>query len=97
LPLFAPLGPPLTGASRNCTPSLASSPCSRRTRLGELVERSNHAVPGRSTGFSFAATASTSSGPGTELNSSSQSCTASGAAANQLKPSTRRRSCARTS
>ena len=45
LPDFAPFGPPLTGASRNGMPFSANFACRRRTTVGELVERSNHAVP----------------------------------------------------
>src|SRR5262245_24018262 len=67
LRLLAPAGPPLTGESSIATPFVAKLSCRRRTTVGELVERSNHAVPRRmpaSSPSSASATCSTSRGPG---------------------------------
>src|SRR3989304_2319780 len=70
VPPAAPAGPPLTGASSTATPLAANSSCRRRITLGALVERSNQAVPGAmpaSSPSSPSATASTSTGPGSEV------------------------------
>src|SRR3990172_8120230 len=74
VPPAAPAGPPLTGASSTATPLAANSSCRRRITLGALVERSNQAVPGAmpaSSPSSPSATASTSTGPGSEVKTTS--------------------------
>jgi len=71
LPLFAPEGPPLTGESSIAMPLAAKRPEICRTTVGELVERSNHAVPLRMPASKSSATAWTSFGPGSDVNTTS--------------------------
>jgi hypothetical protein len=63
-------------------PFAAKRACSLRISVGELVDRSNHAVPDRIPSRSGSATASTSRGPGSEVNTTSDfSATARGVSA----------------
>ena len=89
--ISAPFGPPLTGASRKWTFFFSSLAWIRRMTAGEFVLVSNHTVP--SPREACSEMASTSAGPGREVNNISQPRMAS---ATELfwfgKPSTRRRS-----
>src|SRR5262249_21100655 len=72
--LLAPAGPPLTGASSTCPPRSLNAAWSRRIRVGELVDRSKNTVPGRRPWMrpsAPSATASTSDGPGSDVNTTS--------------------------
>src|SRR5262245_57274046 len=66
-PDLAPLGPPLTGASSRCKSRSLQSWCSLRISVGELVVRSNQALPFSIPSISPLDTASTSGGSGSEV------------------------------
>ena len=87
LPLAAPRGPPLTGASSRCAPFAAKASCALRTTVGEFVVRSKYAAPCLMPASSPAVTASNSGGPGSEVKITSLcSATACGKSA-QIAPS----------
>ena len=67
----APPVPPLTGASRNFTPSAASCSRWRRAASGCPLVQSTHTVPGRRYGLSAAMISSTSALVGRQVNSTS--------------------------
>ena len=74
LPDLAPFGPPLTGASSMWAPLSAKILLIRRTTVGEFVLRSKYARPRPSPArmpLSPRATASTSGGVGSEVNTTS--------------------------
>src|SRR5262249_27072674 len=91
-PVRAPCGPPLTGASSTCAPILANTSWMRRTSVGELVLRSKYTLPGRmpwSRPFSPSATASTSGGPGNDVNTMSLACATARGVSAQVAPASR--------
>src|SRR3989475_2358126 len=71
LGVSAPGGPPLTGASSIWIPRAANTAWIRRTSAGELVVRSKYTLPAASPArrpCAPSATASTSGGPGSDVN-----------------------------
>src|SRR5215468_9553123 len=74
MPVAAPRGPPLTGASSMWARRAANAAWMRRTTAGELVDRSKYAPSGRIPArrpLSLNVTSSTSAGPGSEVNTTS--------------------------
>src|SRR5579862_9585535 len=67
LPLAAPRGPPLTGASNRYAPFAANASCALRTTVGEFVVRSKYATPFLIPASNPADTASNSGGPGSDV------------------------------
>ena len=92
-PEAAPLGPPLTGASRQCRSRAAKTSWMWRTMVGELVERSNSTVPGAMPAIrpsvSSSATASTSDGPGRDVMITSEAAASSRGVSAHLAPAAR--------
>lgn len=88
-PVRAPLGPPLTGASNSSTPWSAQVACTSRTTAGEFVVRSNQALPVRSVLSRPSLprpTSCISTGPGSEVKTTSTCRPSSATLSAQLAP-----------
>ena len=91
-PVSAPRGPPLTGASSMWIPRAWKAAWIRRTTEGALVVRSKYVVPAANPArspCSPSATASTSAGPGSDVNTSSVAAATSRGVSAQLAPARR--------
>src|SRR5690606_520427 len=85
----APAGPPLTGASSTATSWPASASCTWRTTVGEFVDRSKYADPGRNPSTrppAPSATSATSAGPGSDVKTTSLAAATAAGPSAQVAP-----------